>query len=179
VLAINEASAKDFAVAEDSELRKLVADVAAAYFSNSHVTAAEIANVIQQISGSLAAVGAPAAEVTAEAAEERKLTPAQIRKSITPDALVSFEDNKRYKTLRRHLAVKGLTPEQYREKWGLPKDYPMVSAAYSEARSGMAKALGLGRQVTRGGKPAAAKAPKPAKATGRKPGRPAKAKAAV
>ena len=170
-------------MSEDSDLRKLVADVSAAYFSNSHVTAAEISNVIGQIANSLSAVGAPAVAPADEASEQRKLTPAQIRKSITRDALISFEDNKPYKTLRRHLAVKGLTPEQYREKWGLAKDYPMVSPAYSEARSNMAKALGLGRQV--GGRTAektpsraatAAKAAK-RKAPRKAAGRPRKAKA--
>jgi predicted transcriptional regulator len=170
-------------VADESNLQQLVADVAAAYFSNSHVTASEISNVIGQIASSLAGVGAPTPEATAETAEERKLTPAQIRKSITRDAIISFEDNKPYKTLRRHLAVKGLTPEQYREKWGLAKDYPMVSPAYSEARSNMARALGLGRQV---GARTAAKAPPRAAAAAKtakpkmarkSPGRPAKAKA--
>jgi predicted transcriptional regulator len=170
-------------VADEANFQQLVADVAAAYFQNSHVTASEISNVIGQIASSLAAVGAPAVEAPAETVEERKLTPAQIRKSITRDALISFEDGKSYKTLRRHLAVKGLTPEQYREKWGLAKDYPMVSPAYSEARSNMAKALGLGRQV--GGRSAekpparaaaAAKAAKP-KTARKSPGRPAKAKA--
>ena len=80
--------------------------------------------MINQIANSLAAVGVPAAAEPVEepAADQPKLTPAQIRKSITRDALISFEDNKPYKTLRRHLSVKGLTPEQYRQKWGLPGD---------------------------------------------------------
>jgi len=173
---------KEILVADEVNLQQLVADVAAAYFSNSHITASEISNVIGQIASSLAAVGAPASETPAETLEERKLTPAQIRKSVTREALISFEDNKPYKTLRRHLAVKGLTPEQYREKWGLAKDYPMVSPAYSESRSNMAKALGLGRQV--GGRTAektspraatAAKAAKP-KAPRKAAGRPRKAK---
>lgn len=134
-------------MAEELDLRKIVGDVAAAYFGNSHVTPAEIPIVINQIASSLLAVGAPAQENPVQAPAEPKLTPAQIRKSITRDALISFEDNKPYKTLRRHLAVKGLTPEEYRSKWGLPKDYPMVSPAYSEARSSMAKALGLGSRL--------------------------------
>jgi predicted transcriptional regulator len=133
--------------AEELDLRKIVGDVAAAYFSNSHVTPAEIPTVISQIASSLLAVGAPAQETPAEAPAEPKLTSAQIRKSITRDALISFEDNKPYKTLRRHLAVRGLTPEEYRSKWGLSKDYPMVSPGYSEARSSMAKALGLGSRL--------------------------------
>lgn len=75
-----------------------------------------------------------------------KLTAAEIRKSITPDHLISFEDGKRYKTLRRHLTLRGLTPEQYRTKHGLPADYPMTSATYSAQRSELARALGLGQQ---------------------------------
>lgn len=129
---------------EELDLRKIVADVAAAYFSNSHVTPSEIPTVISHIASSLSAVGTAAAEPAAEGAAGARLTPAQIRKSITRDAIVSFEDNKPYKTLRRHLAVRGLTPDEYRRKWGLPNDYPMVAPSYSEARSNLAKAAGLG-----------------------------------
>ncbi len=129
------------------ELQKIVGQIAAAYFSNSHVSPTEIPTVINQIANSLGAVGAPAVEPAVEAPEKTNLTTAQIRKSITPDALISFEDNKRYKTLRRHLGVRGLTPDEYRAKWGLPKDYPMVAPSYSQARSNMAKALGLGSRV--------------------------------
>lgn len=144
---------------DDNELRKIVADVLAAYFNNNHVTSSEIPVVINQIATSLIAIGAPAAtpvtEPAAEEAAQPKLTPAQIRKSITRDAVISLEDGKPYKTLRRHLAAKGLTPEQYREKWGLPKDYPMVAPAYSEARAAMAKSIGLGgRAAARRSEPA-------------------------
>lgn len=134
---------------QDDTLRTLVAEVAAAYFSNSHVSPGDIPNVIAQIAGSLVAVGQSGLQAPAPAeAEEpsRKLTRAQIQKSITPDALVSFEDGKSYKTLRRHLAVKGLTPEQYREKWSLPSDYPMVASSYSEQRKALAQKIGLGRK---------------------------------
>jgi predicted transcriptional regulator len=149
-------------VSDTLELQKIVGQVAAAYFNNSHVAPGEIPTVIGQIATSLAAVGGPAVETPAEAPEQAALTPAQVRKSVTRDALISFEDNKPYKTLRRHLAVRGLTPDQYRAKWGLPKDYPMVAPSYSEARSSLAKARGLGSRVT----PSAAKpepeAPAPA-----------------
>ena len=154
-------------MSEDIDLRKLVADVAAAYFSNSHVTPTEIPTVINHIASSLSGVGGAAVEEAPQEEAPTKLTPAQIRKSITRDAIISFEDNKPYKTLRRHLAVRGLTPEQYREKWGLPKDYPMVAPSYSEARSSMAKALGLGARgaQARAAAPAAATpAPAPAQA---------------
>ena len=132
---------------EISDLRELVATVAAAYFSNSHVTPGDIPTVIGQIASSLASVsdGAPEPEPEPEPAK-RKLTPAQIRKSITPAALISFEDGRPYKTLRRHLTVRGLSPEEYREKWSLPRDYPMVSADYSSSRSALAKSLGLGQK---------------------------------
>lgn len=146
---------------QTSDLRELVATVAAAYFSNSHVTPGDIPSVISQIASSLASVsdGTPEPERETEPAT-KKLTPGQIRKSLTPAALISFEDGKPYKTLRRHLSVKGMSPEEYRAKWGLPRDYPMVAPDYSAARSTMAKQLGLGRKVgaaagaTKRGRPA-------------------------
>lgn len=137
---------------ENSErLRELVATVSAAYFSNVHVAQADIPSVVSTIASSLEAVGAaqtPAAEPEAPAEpEQTKATAAQIRKSITPEALVSFEDGKPYKTLKRHLTIRGLSPADYRAKWGLPADYPMVAPSYSEARSKLAKAAGLGRKA--------------------------------
>ena len=129
-----------------TDLRELVAKVAAAYFTNSHVAAAEIPTVIAQIASSLGGVGEASVQQSQQAAGPAKATSAQVRKSITPDVLISFEDNKPYKTLRRHLATRGLTPEQYREKWGLPADYPMVAPNYSAARSQLAKSLGLGQR---------------------------------
>jgi predicted transcriptional regulator len=135
-------------MAEQSDrLRELVAEVSAAYFSNSHVSQSDIGAVISQIAASLSAVGETPTleEPAAVEIAQRKLTPAQIRKSITNDALISFEDGKGYKTLRRHLATRGLTPEQYREKWALPADYPLTAPSYSAARSQMAKNLGLGQ----------------------------------
>jgi predicted transcriptional regulator len=74
----------------------------------------------------------------------RKPTPSEIRRSVTPDALVSFIDGRPYKTLRRHLAGHGLSPAAYRERYGLPGDYPLVAQAYSERRSRIAKAIELG-----------------------------------
>ena len=137
----------------DDRLRELVAEVAAAYFSNSHVAPGEIPTVVNQIASSLSAVSAVAAaeEAPAEAAPEfKRPTPSQVRKSITPDGLISFEDGRSYKTLRRHLAGRGLTPDQYREKWGLPSEYPMTAPAYSAMRSEMAKTLGLGQKGAAG-----------------------------
>jgi len=155
-------------VSENIDLQKIVGEVAAAYFSNSHVNPSEIPTVISQIATSLSAVGAAPAVEAAPTSEQPKLTPAQIRKSITSDALISFEDSKRYKTLRRHLAVRGLSPEEYRAKWGLPKDYPMVAPSYSEARSAMAKSFGLGARRAAGGAAPPAKAPSGPATRGRK-----------
>ena len=141
-------------MAED-HLRTLVAQVAAAYFSNSHISAGDIGKVVGQISVSLAAVGTPGG-AHAEEPSAAKATRVQIQNSITPEALISFEDGKPYRSLRRHLTARGLTPAQYIDKWGLPNDYPMNAPASSQARSASAKANPriFGRGL--GGKPAAA-----------------------
>jgi predicted transcriptional regulator len=167
----------------ENRLRELVAEVAAAYFSNSHVNSAEIPNVIRQIAASLNTVGEPPAEPAPEPQPEQpKATPSQIRKSISENGLVSFEDGRTYKTLRRHLSTRGLTPEQYRRKHGLPADYPMVSPSYSARRSELARTIGLGQKGGR--RPAAAAldvapapetAEQPKKAGGRRGRKPAAA----
>ena len=87
---------------------------------------------------------ASATEQPIAAAGPEKPTAAQIKKSVTHDGIISFEDGKTYKTMRRHLTLRGLTPEAYRAKYGLPADYPMTSAAYSAQRSELARSLGLG-----------------------------------
>jgi predicted transcriptional regulator len=97
---------------------------------------------------------------------EKPTPPVPIKKSITPDYLISLEDGKRYKSLKRHLAGRGLTPEQYREKWGLPWDYPMVAPTYSAQRSELARSLGLGRKQTGETKQAARSAATSSKITG-------------
>jgi predicted transcriptional regulator len=79
------------------------------------------------------------------AAEIEKPTASQIRKSITPDALISFIDGKAYKTLKRHLSANGFDPHSYRERYGLPRDYPLVVPSYAAQRSELARAIGLGR----------------------------------
>jgi predicted transcriptional regulator len=76
----------------------------------------------------------------------KKLTPAQIQRSLSPDALMSFEDGRSYKRLKAHLARLGLSPEAYREKWGLPRDYPMVAQAYSDQNSKRARGRGFGQK---------------------------------
>ncbi|RYY05722.1 MAG: MucR family transcriptional regulator, partial [Alphaproteobacteria bacterium] len=113
-----------------------------AYVSNNNVPVSELPNVIASVHAALAGLGK---EVAAEPAAPEKATAAQIKKSVTPHALISFVDGKSYKTLRRHLTMRGLTPEDYRAKYGLPADYPMTSATYSAQRSELARSLGLGQ----------------------------------
>lgn len=128
---------------QNAHLIELTAEIVANYVGNNTTPVSELPALIKATYGALAGVGAPEAAAPAEA--HPKATPAQIRKSITPDALISFEDGKPYRTLKRHLTTMGLTVDEYKAKWGLPKDYPTVSPNYSEARSQMAKALGLGK----------------------------------
>ena len=118
-------------------------DIVSAYVSNNSVPISELPALLAGVHAALAKLSAPAAAVT-ETAD--KPTPAQIRKSVTPDALISFIDGKPYKTLKRHLSRNGLTIEQYRERFGLPRDYPSTAASYSAQRSELARSLGLGQQ---------------------------------
>ena len=146
---------------ENVDLIELTAGIVSAYVSNNHVQGAELATLIASTHAALSGIGQ--GNATAAPAAE-KLTSAQVRKSITHDTLISFEDGKPYKTLRRHLTIKGLSPEAYREKWGLPPDYPMTAASYSEQRSALAKSLGLGQQRKKAAEPAATASDKPKRA---------------
>jgi predicted transcriptional regulator len=122
----------------------MTVEVVSAFVGNNTVATADLPGLIQSVHSALGMIDSPAAAPAAAPATARA-TPAQVRKSITPEALISFEDGKPYKMLRRHLTTRGLTVEEYRTKWGLPKDYPSVAPAYSQARSAMAKAFGLGQ----------------------------------
>lgn len=121
----------------------LTAGVVEAYLGNHNVAISDLPILIKGVHEALA--GADAAPEEPIAATVVKVTSAQIRKSITQDALISFLDGKPYKTLRRHLTTHGLTVEQYKTQFGLPVHYPTTAPAYSEARSAMAKRLGLGQ----------------------------------
>lgn len=118
----------------------LMADVVAAYVAKNSVPASELPALIVSTHQALAKLGAPAAPEPV-----RPEPPVSIRKTVTPDHIISLEDGKPYKSLKRHLTTRGLTPEAYREKWGLPRDYPMVAANYAATRSELAKASGLGQ----------------------------------
>jgi predicted transcriptional regulator len=123
-------------------LAELTADIVSAFVANNSVRPSDLPELISSIHAALTGVGSPAAKQDPE-----KPTPAvNPKKSITPDYLISLEDGKRYKSMKRHLTLRGLTPEQYREKWGLPRDYPMVAPNYAKARSELAKKMQLGQQ---------------------------------
>ncbi len=123
---------------------EMCVDIVSAYVSNNSVSANDLTNLIQSVYGALGGVGQPIVEAAEPVA---KATTAQIRKSITDAGLISFEDGKTYQSLKRNLSTRGLTPQAYREKWGLPHDYPMVSPTYAAKRSELAKSMGLGRKV--------------------------------
>jgi predicted transcriptional regulator len=128
---------------------ELTADIVSAYVSNNTVSAGEIPALINQVHSALMRVSAGQIEAPAET-----LKPAvAVKKSITPEYIVCLEDGKKFKSLKRHLRTQyNMTPEQYREKWALPPDYPMVAPNYAAARSQLAKQMGLGQQRRRRGK---------------------------
>lgn len=137
---------------------ELVAQIVGAYVTKNPLPRAELPALIANVAATLSSLGSSTPAAPAQA----KQAPAvPIRKSITPDYLISLEDGQRFKSLKRALAVRyGLTPDQYRAKWGLPPDYPMVAPGYSKRRSEVAKEIGLGQpsRPTRKRRPARAKA---------------------
>jgi predicted transcriptional regulator len=135
---------------EKSEVIEMTADIVSAYVGNNSVAAADLPALIQSVHHALANINGPA-----EPPEAAPKEPAvAIRRSITPDFLICLEDGRKFKSLKRHLRTKyNMSPEDYRSKWGLPKDYPMVAPNYARARSELAKQMGLGQ----GGRQAARK----------------------
>ena len=130
-------------MSEKSEFVEMTADIVSAYVSNSSVSVADLPALIQQVHKAL--VGIADSASTPEAAPPA--APAvSIKKSITPDFLICLEDGRKFKSLKRHLRTKyDMSPEEYRAKWNLPKDYPMVAPNYAKARSDLAKQMGLGQ----------------------------------
>ena len=127
-----------------SSLIELTGGIVSAYVSNNPVPRSELPALIGRIHTALIGImNGATADTPAEIAE--KASQAQIRRSITPDALISFIDGKPYKTLKRHLAGHGLDPYSYRDRYGLPRNYPMVAANYAAQRSALAKSFGLGQ----------------------------------
>jgi predicted transcriptional regulator len=130
----------------EDELLRMTADVVAAYVSNNTLPTAQLAEVINAVYNSLKTLEGQVAQPPPEA-----LKPAvPIRKSVTPEYLICLEDGKKLKMLKRHLrSTYNMTPDEYRAKWGLQPDYPMVAPNYAERRSEFAKKIGLGRGTGR------------------------------
>jgi len=125
---------------DNSELLALTTDIVASHVSNNSVSVAELPQLIQQVYGALAVVGG-----LVQPAPERPKPAVPIKKSITPDYIVCLEDGKKLKMLKRHIKNRyDLTPDAYRERWGLSSDYPMVAPNYASQRSDLAKKIGLG-----------------------------------
>ena len=122
---------------------KLAAEIVAAFVSNNPLPKGELPSLIHAVHMAVVSLGA--GPESAQPQIEVKEPAVPIRKSITADFLICLDDGKRFKSLRRHLAGLGLTPEQYREKWKLPSDYPMVAPNYAAQRSALAKQIGLGQ----------------------------------
>jgi predicted transcriptional regulator len=135
---MNEPSGKNFI--------DLTAEIVSAYVSNNATPASDIPALISQVHAALLRVSTGRTELPQEPAKPA----VPVKKSMTADYLVCLEDGKRFKSLKRHLRTQyGMTPEQYRDKWGLPADYPMVAPNYAVARSQLAKKMGLGQQRRR------------------------------
>ena len=127
---------------DKSEIIEMTADIVSAYVGNNAVAAADLASLIQSVHRALSGVTG-AADVVEAPPQEPAVS---IKRSIQPDHLVCLEDGRKFKSLKRHLRTKyNLSPEDYRAKWGLPKDYPMVAPSYAKARSDLAKQMGLGQ----------------------------------
>ena len=125
---------------------ELTASIVSAYVSNNSVPTADLPTLISQVHSALTRVSSGHGEASTQPPKPA----VSVKKSITPEHLVCLEDGKKFKSLKRHLRTQyGMTPEQYREKWGLPPDYPMVAPNYAAARSQLAKQMGLGQQRRR------------------------------
>ena len=124
------------------ELLSLTSDIVAAHVSNNTVAVSDLPGLIEQVYKTLSSVGG-----AGETAVDRPTPAVPVKKSITPDYIVCLEDGKKLKMLKRHLKTAyNMTPDEYRERWGLPSDYPMVAPNYAKQRSKLAKAIGLGTQ---------------------------------
>lgn len=127
---------------EKAEIIEMTTDIVSSYVSNNTVSPADLPGLIQNVHRALATVS-----TGMDAAAPAPKDPAvPVKKSITPDFLICLEDGRKFKSLKRHLRTKyNMSPEEYRAKWGLPKDYPMVAPNYAKARSDLAKQMGLGQ----------------------------------
>ncbi|CAH1688847.1 MucR family transcriptional regulator [Hyphomicrobiales bacterium] len=136
---------------DKNDLVDLTASIVAAYVSHNSLPRAEIGQLITETYGALSKLNS--GEVVAEVAPQQPAVP--VKKSVSADFITCLEDGKKFKSLKRHLrSAYDMSPEEYRTKWNLPADYPMVAPNYAEARSNLAKKMGLGRKATLGRKAA-------------------------
>ena len=132
---------------DKSEIIEMTTDIVSAYVGNNSVSAADLPALIQSVHKALSGVNGAAEPVEAAPKEPA----VSLKKSITPDYLICLEDGRKFKSLKRHLRTKyNMSPEDYRAKWGLAKDYPMVAPNYARARSDLAKQMGLGQGGRKG-----------------------------
>jgi len=130
-------------MSESTNHVELAAEIVSAYVSNNSVPSSELPALLSEVHAAIVRVATGAQPVVVEAAKPA-VPP---KKSITSDYIICLEDGRKFKSLKRHLRTQyNLSPEEYREKWGLPSDYPMVAPAYAKARSALAKQMGLGQQ---------------------------------
>jgi predicted transcriptional regulator len=133
--------------ASRDEYIELAAEIVSAYVANNTVPAGDLPNLIHEVHAALTRVGGG---IVVETKAEPARPAVSVKKSIGADYIICLEDGKKFKSLKRHLRTSyNLSPEQYREKWGLPSDYPMVAPNYAEARSRLAKEMGLGQKRRR------------------------------
>lgn len=142
----------------------LTADIVSSYVARNSVTISDLPLLIGETHAAIAKLGQAVDSVP----DIPRHPATSVKKSITPEYLICLDDGKKFKSLKRHLTMLGMTPDQYRKKWDLPADYPMVAPAYAEQRSALAKAIGLGRKAKQ-------VEPQPEPPVKAKRGRPAKA----
>lgn len=129
-----------------TEILGLTSEIVAAHVSNNTVATADLPQLIEQVYKTLSQVGKGT-----EVAQDKPTPAVPIKKSVTPDYIICLEDGKRLKMLKRHLKTAyDMTPEEYKERWGLPADYPMVAPNYAKQRSKLAKQIGLGTRSRKG-----------------------------
>lgn len=142
--------------ADKSELLALTAEIVAAHVSNNRLEAGDLPGLIRQVYGTLVQIdgaGIGGTGIAPQRAPERPAPAVSLKKSVTPDYIICLEDGKKLKMLKRHLMSQyGLTPDQYRERWNLPADYPMVAPNYALHRQALAKKIGLGKGRRRSGR---------------------------
>ena len=145
---------------DTNALAEMATTIVSAYVANNSIPMAELPALIHSIHQTL---GRLSEGTTPTETKTEELKPAvAIKKSVTEDYIISLEDGRKFKSLKRHLAAEyGMTPEQYRTKWGLPSNYPMVAPAYAKQRSSLAKSLGLGRKPVGGTAPEPVALPAP------------------